>query len=480
MSESDGPPPPPSNVTWKGTDYLPLADGKYDVIILGTGMKECILSGLLSKDGKKVLHLDRNGHYGGECASLNLTNLYKKFVDKSAEAPPKAFMDALGSNRDYNVDLIPKFLMANGNLVKMLVATDMPRYLEFKPVDGSFVAKKDQSVHKVPATLEEAVKTSLVSFLQKKWLHSFLKYIAGYDQANPSTWDGKDLSKMTMKELFDKMWFDKDTGDFVGHAMGLQPDDSYLTRPALETIKSLRLYAESLDRYADMKSPFLYPLYGLGGIPEGFSRLCALHGGTFILNKACDEILLNEDGTAAGVRSGSGAEAEVALAPTIIGDPSYFPASMIRQTGKIIRSICIINHAVKGLEADVQSAQIIIPQSQAGRSNDIYVSIVGNSHQVTGKGKYAAIISTVVETDKPGDEVKFGVALLGELLTKFDNTTSTFEPVEDGSKSRVFITKSYDASSHFEAATEEVLQLYTRISGKVFDLSIKAEVEVSQ
>ena len=130
--------------------------------------------------------------------------------------------------------------------------------------------------------------------------------------------------------------------------------------------------------------------------------------------------------------------------------------------------------------ADVQSAQIIIPQSQAGRSNDIYVSIVGNSHQVTGKGKYAAIISTVVETDKPGDEVKFGVALLGELLTKFDNTTSTYEPVEDGSKSRVFITKSYDASSHFEAATEEVLQLYTRISGKVFDLSIKAEVEVSQ
>jgi hypothetical protein len=49
--ETDPNPPP---VDWKGTTYKPLADGKYDVIILGTGLKECILSGLLSVKGKKV------------------------------------------------------------------------------------------------------------------------------------------------------------------------------------------------------------------------------------------------------------------------------------------------------------------------------------------------------------------------------------------------------------------------------------------
>lgn len=41
-------------VEWHGTTYKPLADGKYDVIICGTGLKECIMSGLLSKKGKKV------------------------------------------------------------------------------------------------------------------------------------------------------------------------------------------------------------------------------------------------------------------------------------------------------------------------------------------------------------------------------------------------------------------------------------------
>jgi hypothetical protein len=32
-------------------------DEEYDVIVLGTGLKECILSGLLSVDGLKVMHL---------------------------------------------------------------------------------------------------------------------------------------------------------------------------------------------------------------------------------------------------------------------------------------------------------------------------------------------------------------------------------------------------------------------------------------
>ncbi len=50
-------------------------------------------------------------------------------------------------------------------------------------------------------------------------------------------------------------------------------------------------------------SPYIYPLYGLGGMPEGFSRLCAIHGGTFMLNKGVDEILFNPDGTAWGVKT---------------------------------------------------------------------------------------------------------------------------------------------------------------------------------
>lgn len=50
-----------------GTEYKFLADGKYDVIICGTGTTECILSGLCAVNKKKVrqtsmLLLNRKGH----------------------------------------------------------------------------------------------------------------------------------------------------------------------------------------------------------------------------------------------------------------------------------------------------------------------------------------------------------------------------------------------------------------------------------
>ena len=49
------------------------------------------------------------------------------------------------------MDLIPKFMMANGELVKVLTHTDVTRYLEFKQVAGSFVYR-DGRISKVPAT----------------------------------------------------------------------------------------------------------------------------------------------------------------------------------------------------------------------------------------------------------------------------------------------------------------------------------------
>ena len=66
-------------VTLGGKEYPAMADGEYDAVVLGTGLKECILAGVLSHERKKVLQIDRNNYYGGACASLPLDDVFKKF-----------------------------------------------------------------------------------------------------------------------------------------------------------------------------------------------------------------------------------------------------------------------------------------------------------------------------------------------------------------------------------------------------------------
>ena len=101
--------------------------------------------------------MDRNQYYGADSASLNLSNLFAKF--NGGKQPEDRFFEILGQNRDYNIDLIPKCIMACGKLVKMLLHTKVTRYLEFKSLDASYVYRGGK-VYKVHATKSEAMRGS--------------------------------------------------------------------------------------------------------------------------------------------------------------------------------------------------------------------------------------------------------------------------------------------------------------------------------
>ena len=100
----------------------------------------------------------------------------------------------------------------------------------------------------------------------------------------------------------------------------------------------------SVGAYGD--SPFIYPIYGLAGIPEGFSRKCALYGGTFMLNTKVDKFIFGEDGKVCGVQNGD----EIAKTKMVICSPNYMiEAGMpdrVKSVGKIIRCICIMDHPI--------------------------------------------------------------------------------------------------------------------------------------
>lgn len=105
------------------------------------------------------------------------------------------------------------------------------------------------------------------------------------------------------------------------------------------------------------------------------------------------------------------------------------------------------------------------------------MSVVSAPHGVAPRGKYIAIVSTTVENeDDPRRDVVPGLRLLGSIKQRFDSVSETFEPVSDGRDDKCYISKSYDASSHFESTTNDVLDLYERILGEKFDLNISSEI----
>ena len=151
--------------------------------------------------------------------------LWEKF--RPGQTPPST----LGASRDFNVDMVPKFIMANGNLVKVscvamrgclspvasqvatcyidtgcvqsssmspkarqgwsstvcpvmtallvvdqvLIKTDVTKYLEFKAVDGSFVLNGPR-IEKVPITGMEAFRSPLMGLFEKRRAAKFFRH----------------------------------------------------------------------------------------------------------------------------------------------------------------------------------------------------------------------------------------------------------------------------------------------------------------
>merc|ERR1712021_187659 len=166
-----------------------------------------------------------------------------------------------------------------------------------------------------------------MGLFEKRRFKNFLVFVQDFDENDPKTWKEADPKSTTMEELYKKHGLDANTCDFVGHALALHRDDTYLAKPYPDTVRRIKLYSDSLARYG--KSPYLYPLYGLGELPQGFARLSAIYGGTYMLHRPIKGIEVGEDGKVIGVTAPDPDDENEAVKTVkckqVIGDPSYFP-----------------------------------------------------------------------------------------------------------------------------------------------------------
>jgi Rab GDP dissociation inhibitor len=87
---------------------------------------------------------------------------------------------------------------------------------------------------------------------------------------------------------------------------------------------------------------------------------------------------------------------------------------------------------------------------------------------VCPKGYYIAIVSTIAEGGSNHHlELQPGFDRLGRIEEKFMGPPiPLYEPLESGQSDNVFISKSYDATSHFETTTDDIRDIYQRAAGE--------------
>jgi Rab GDP dissociation inhibitor len=200
-----------------------------------------------------------------------------------------------------------------------------------------------------------------------------------------------------------------------------------------------------------------------------------------MLNKPIERILYDKDGKVRGVVS----EGQEAYCKQLIADPSYFVGSdKVKKTGQVARCIALLSHPIAN--TNDESAQIIIPAAAVkGRKRDIYILQVSHHLAVASKGWYIAVISADVEgkeipdskADAKGCEAGVraqlapALPLLGEVKQFFFWVSNNYEAANDSKKDGIFISSSYDATSHWESSAAEVVAFAETLTGKKMDLN---------
>lgn len=267
-----------------------------DCIILGTGLTNSILAAACSRIGKSVLHVDRNNYYGDEWASFTFQQTIDWIkinhpYDKALESIPE---ELVSKSRMFCIDLCPRLLYSNGDMVDLLVKSNVSRYHEFKN-NIRILSLIGNEIHVMPCRRSDVFTSPLLSDLvDKRKLMKFVEMCIKFDPAN-DTQETSEISKHANLEI-NNFLIDRGLNptlrEYIINSIAMvSPTDS--TEKACKKIRQFMIATERFGR-----SPFLFPLYGCGEFPQSFCRLSAVFGGTYCLNTLVESVKINtkEDG----------------------------------------------------------------------------------------------------------------------------------------------------------------------------------------
>lgn len=336
-------------------------------------MTESIVAAAASRVGKSVLHVDANDFYGDSWASFSL----QAFADltiiddlstatiaevelsaagaaideqRRVKSGPFRLQNALHSwtkdadtkeallkaSRRFNIDLSPKLLYSRGQMVELLISSNICRYSEFRAVDR-IATRLDGDLKPVPCSRSDIFTSKEVSVVEKHQLSKHLLALLNLNADDAAVHE--QYAGRTFRDYLVENRLPEKLVHYVLHAIAMCSERTSFAIGAERTKRFLL----SAERYGT--TPFLFAMYGCGELPQCFCRLCAVFGGVYCLKRTVAALHRDEaDGRFVAITCG---EQRIAASDIVFGagtledGASKIPAANGKGCGQISRGVLI-------------------------------------------------------------------------------------------------------------------------------------------
>lgn len=276
--------------------------------------------------------------------------------------------------RRFNIDLSPKLLFSRGPLVEALISANISHYAEFKAVTR-ILTYMDGRVEEVPCSRADVFSSNAISVVEKRMLMKFLTFCLDFEQQQDQ-YEG--FEDKPYSEFLQSRRLTPNLQHFIIHAIAM-------VKPEIATVQGLKAtqsFLQSLGRYGN--TPFIWPLYGAGELPQAFCRMCAVFGGLYCLRRGASAITVSEaNGECTGIIS----ENQALKCKWLITEFSYVPEMFKKECTQFVsRAVFITCNSLKASDEDHITVLSVPPSSEGGEP--VRVIELGPSAMACPKGLY--------------------------------------------------------------------------------------------
>lgn len=274
----------------------------------------------------------------------------------------------------FNIDISPKLLFSRGPLVEALISANISHYAEFKVITR-ILTYLDGRVEEVPCSRADVFSSNAISVVEKRMLMKFLTFCLDFEQQQDQ-YEG--FEDKPYCEFLQSRRLTPNLQHFIIDAIAMVKPET----ATVQGLKATQSFLQSLGRYGN--TPFIWPLYGAGELPQAFCRMCAVFGGLYCLRRGASAVTVSEaDRKCTGVIS----ENQVLKCKWLIAEFSYVPEIFKKECTQFVsRAVFITCSSLKASEEDHITILSVPPLSEGGEP--VRVIELGPSAMACPKGLY--------------------------------------------------------------------------------------------